>query len=273
MTSYQDEFEILQILKTLFPGSLTPAKRAVRKALASLPSNISDVNTDAWDRILTQKSHQAESGRTVICWLIHAFRSLNISEIQHALAVEEGDESIDWDGVPEIAVLTRYCAGLVIIDAESQQLSLVHPITQEYFEDRKQILFPNGHSKLASTCITYLRMDSFCAEGAELKYCTFKERFHRNPLLDYAVANWGTPVRKAKSADVENMAMSLLQHFPSTAAVFQAMKARMAGPLVDRELLIWARKKILLVSQLEQSPLHVAPYFGLVEAAQLNLRD
>jgi hypothetical protein len=58
-------------------------------------------------------------------WLTYAAQRLNIKELQHALAIEEDMEDMDEDALIDPDILTSVCAGLVVIDEESQVVRLV----------------------------------------------------------------------------------------------------------------------------------------------------
>lgn len=80
--------------------------------------------------------------------MIHANRPLRVQELQCALAIVEDDDELDPEGLPNSASLVTLCASLVVIDNQSDQISLVHPTAQEYFEHRKSDLFPAAHDQL-----------------------------------------------------------------------------------------------------------------------------
>lgn len=65
-----------------------------------------------------------------------------MSELQHALAVETGDQSLDEDNIPEEGLLLSVCNGLLI--HEGGFLSLVHYTLQEYLEHKAKTLFPEA---------------------------------------------------------------------------------------------------------------------------------
>ena len=138
-----------------------PTKRGVRKALERLPSGIDDTYTEAWSRISAQSPEQSELGKKVLCWVIHATRPLRMSEIQEALAIEEGDEVLDPEGLLDAAQLTSFCAGLVIINEQRQLVTLIHPTKQEYFNTRKGTFFPAAHEAVRSYLYYILTHEHF----------------------------------------------------------------------------------------------------------------
>lgn len=201
-------------------------------------------------------------------------------EVQDALAVEDGDDMLDPEGLLDAAQLTSFCADLVIINEQRQLITLVHPTTQKYFNSRKESLFPTAHEEVAATCITYLRMKPFRDEGALQDFEAFDRRCSSYSLLGYAAVNWGSHVRKAGSERATNLALALLNDESARMTASQALLLNIVG---NQEFgTEWpepwsAEHATLLKVQFEESQaalgsLHVAAYFGLVEAAEILLR-
>jgi hypothetical protein len=95
----------------------------------------------AMERIYGQKAGLKELAQQVLGWITCAKRPLTTTELQHALAVEIGDQELDKDNLPQLDDMTSVCAGLVTIDEESNTIRLVHYTIQEYFErTQKQVI-------------------------------------------------------------------------------------------------------------------------------------
>lgn len=62
-----------------------------------------------------------------------AKRQLTISELQHALAVEQGAPELDKENIPQVEDMVSVCAGLVMVDEKSNFIRLVHYMRQDYF--------------------------------------------------------------------------------------------------------------------------------------------
>jgi chemotaxis receptor (MCP) glutamine deamidase CheD len=56
-------------------------------------------------------------------------RPLTTVELQHALIVEPGDTELSEDNLAEVEDIVSVCAGLVIVDKESNIIRIVHYIT------------------------------------------------------------------------------------------------------------------------------------------------
>jgi hypothetical protein len=87
---------------------------------------------------------------------------LTVRELQEAIAIEPGMTDLDYgNNFEDKQQLVSVCAGLVIIDNESQIIRLVHYTTQEYLEKVGNERFPAGESEITRDCIAYLSMDVF----------------------------------------------------------------------------------------------------------------
>ena len=247
-------------------------------ALERLPNGIDDTYTEAWNRISAQSPEQSELGKKVLSWVIHATRPLRISEIQEALAIEEGDEWLDPKGLLDAAQLTSYCAGLVIINEQRQLITLIHPTAQEYFNTRKETFFPTAHEEIAATCITYLRMKCFHDQGPLQDNGAFDRRRRSCALLGYVAVNWGWHVRQARSVRITNLALTLLQDQSASMAASQALFLNMIGTReFGTEWPEYAESSNRGIDDVKYSvatlgSLHFAAYFGLIDVADILLQ-
>ena len=254
-----------------------PTKRGVRKALEVLPYGIDKTYSEAWHRVCTQSPQQAELGKRILSWIIHATRPLRVQELRYALAIEDNDEEIDPDGLLDVATLTSFCAGLVIVDEQRGLFSLVHPTTQEYFDKHKGVLFPAAHENIAATCIIYLRMKPFRDEGALDDYDAFYQRRCTCHLLGYAAVNWGLHAAMADSKKAKDHSLSLINNESVRAAAWQALLLNIVG---EQEFgPEWPVKTPFLSSSDDEFnssksftvALHVAAYFGLISVVHTFL--
>lgn len=258
-------------------------KRGVHRSLKKLPKGVDNTYAEAWNRICNQKAQQADIGRKVLLWVIYASRPLRWQELQYGLAIEEGDTQVESDGLLEIDDLTSFCAGLVVIDTQRDQVSLVHPTTNEYFEERKHLLFPAGDDTIAAACITHLLMDTFKTEGVCSEPDSFDRRWRQNPFLGYAAVCWGSHVRKAATNTGSDLSLRLLRDESARSAAVQVLTLNALGvssvyylsewpPLIDADVRMTLGPKITR-SRFRNSrkyigALHLAAYFGLVSVVE-----
>ncbi|EGY23844.1 ankyrin repeat protein [Verticillium dahliae VdLs.17] len=202
--------------------------------------------------------------KKVLSWITCAKRQLTTSEIQHALAIQEGDSELEEEGIPSVEDVVSVCVGLVETDEESSIIRLVHRTAQEYF----QRIFPNVETDIAKVCLTYLSFDNFrngfCLTGQDIR-----DQQLLDPFFEYAAQNWVLHARSA-SPDVHPLISTFLS----------------SGSKVPSSCLLWAVKnqqeliaEWLLERRVDtnirdadwETPLHHAVIHGWTRCVQLLL--
>ncbi|KFY91698.1 hypothetical protein V500_04517 [Pseudogymnoascus sp. VKM F-4518 (FW-2643)] len=125
-------FLLAQLHLDSLSGKSSP--KAVRTALKLLPSGSNaydDAYKDAMLRIEGQLLDKKDLAWQILSWITCAKKPLATSELQHALAIELGESSLDENNIPQIEDMVSVCAGLVTVDEESEIIRLVHYTTQE----------------------------------------------------------------------------------------------------------------------------------------------
>ena len=186
-----------------------PTQRSVRQALDTLPKDLDDTYEDAMLRIEQQNDDDRRLANQVICWISFAVRPLWVSELRTALAIEPGMGRIDDADLPQEEILTSVCAGLVVIDRESQVVRLCHYSTEEYLKRVRQEKFPNASTDIARTCLTCLLFDEY-RKDAVSSYSQIRQRIQEHNFYDYAAANWGKHTRGAPEKDLLDLVLDLL---------------------------------------------------------------
>ncbi|KAF8432861.1 hypothetical protein BGX38DRAFT_226934 [Terfezia claveryi] len=159
-----------------------------RKALGMLPTELHDTFEGVVKRIQQSRGH-SELGMKVLLWLHLAYRPLKLEELQHALAVEQGDTQFEVDNIPSRKALLDCCLGLVLIDEETGTVRFVHYSLEEHFRLQSSIYFPHGYSAVAETCLIYLNFPELREHSKTMS--KLKEKLRNFPLLEYAACNWG----------------------------------------------------------------------------------
>ena len=195
----------------------------------------------------------------VFClWITCAKRHLTTSELQHALAVEQGALKLDKENIPQVEDKVSVCAGMVVVDEESNVIRLVLYTTQDYFEARKKYRFPDTESNFTMICVTYLSFNTFesspCLTDEE-----FEARQQQNPLYDYAARNWGYH-DQAAATKLDQLILDLLETDAKVEASGQALMASKYYSGCNH----YGPKQI--------TALHLAAYFGVNKAASTLLR-
>ena len=181
----------------------------VRNKLRTLPTTLKGTYDDAMERIENQEPDHRRIALKAMAWVCYAFRALSLKELQHALAVEPGDTSLDEDLVMDGQSITSLCAGLVVVDQRTNVVNLVHYSTKSYFDDTRHIQFPEFHAKITLVCATYLTLDS-------LKGPKIWEIVQDYPLACYAAQFMGDHARNSPEESLEpsilDMICNLLSH-------------------------------------------------------------
>ncbi|KAI1348570.1 hypothetical protein F5Y01DRAFT_306659 [Xylaria sp. FL0043] len=148
-------------------------------------------------RIEGQAPPTGELAKKVLKWIVHARSPLSIAALQHALAIRPELSFFGKDFIPRSEVLQSCCAGLVIIDKESDVVRLIYYITQEYFETSSRRWFPEAQLDISKDCITYLSYSDF-GTGCCVRERDYTERCRLYPFYTYAACNWGHHERTAR---------------------------------------------------------------------------
>lgn len=239
--------------------------KKIKIALDSMSRELDQLYQQTIERIRSQKGDDGELGMRVLSWVTHARRPLNVVEIQHALAVEvdeveEPSSDLDFDNILSPQSLTDLCAGLVVIEANSQIIRLVHQTTQEFFDKERQILFQDAELDISRVCLTYLSYD-VASELPTYDYMLKTRAKYR--FMEYAASFWFSHLQGSKDCEC---------HGPT-------LKRAIAYVKDNRKILFLA--KLLLHNRLpsryleeieadhlarrDSLPLEAAAQFGLLE--------
>ena len=210
-------FLLAQLHIRSLADKLTP--RSVKAALAQLERGsgsdaIGAAYTDTWKRIENSDKGYRELAYRVITWITSSRRPLFLNQLQYALAIEPEDESFDHDNLPDPETIMSVCGGLVNIDQETTNIRFAHYTAQEYFERRREELFPKASEQLATVCIRYLMFDVVPDADDIRKSHTF---------AGYAACCWSEHVRNSGSEETSGHALNLLSHeaYRKRAAVYE----------------------------------------------------
>ena len=213
--------------------------RKVKEALTHLPrgsgSAASKIAYDeTMNRIRGQEKGFCDLAIATSAWISLAIRPLTLRELQCALSVEPGDTEMDEADFVDEETLSSVCAGLVVVDHESQIVRLAHYTTQEYFESQKDALFLNKQDLLAKTCLTYLSFDVFSnwQRTPVTGYCSRplvppaglgpdeRENYsHCYPFLGYAARHWHEHAHSSQDPTVQTLIIAFLKRTKNLAAL------------------------------------------------------
>ena len=209
----------------------------------------------AIERIKSQLPEDSELAMNVLSWIVFAQRRLTTKEMRHALAVELGTAELDLDNVLDVEDMALVCAGLVMVDEETDIIRLVHYTTQEYLERLLDKQKSDAQRNITLTCLTYLCFDTF-KDG----YCDgdedYEDRLETNAFLTYAACHWGHHAYTVQ-AETQDLALSFLlddELVASAAQVMSIVEDPYFDPLKDSY-------HLLLPS--DRGSIHLVARFGL----------
>ncbi|KAJ7028092.1 ankyrin repeat domain-containing protein [Mycena alexandri] len=133
--------------------------KGVREALKTLPKTLNNSYDDAMKRIGEQNEESQAIAHSTLTWVANAKQPLTVLDIQTALAVEPGTKSLDEDNILDMEIILSVCAGLVTVDKQLLVVRLVHYTTQEYLDSIQPQQFPDAHTQITRTLLTYLAFD------------------------------------------------------------------------------------------------------------------
>lgn len=142
----------------------------------------------AMTRIQDQEPKRKALAMKILTWIVHSKIPLTMGELQHALAVRENSDELDENYIPRSEIILSLCAGLVIVDEESDVVRLVHYTTQEYFERQQKVWFEDAETEITIICGIYLSIRS--------DFERFDFPGGHWPLYDYARYHWRHHVRE-----------------------------------------------------------------------------
>jgi len=231
--------------------------KAVYFALDNLPTGIFATYDQALERIEAQPPQIHARAKQVLMWISCTMRPMTVNELQHALAIELDATRLDRDvdttrldraAIPVKSGLTSGCAGLVVIDRQSQVIRLVHETAQSYLEERRSCLFPRAQEYIARSCLIYLSFDTFDTGPCSLP--EIKKRLQDNAFLNYAALYWGNHVDERVGLNTRALALKFLKDDQKVSCASQVM--------------MYGRDGYSFIHSAQgMSSLHVCSYFGL----------
>ncbi|KAH7173265.1 uncharacterized protein B0J16DRAFT_405639, partial [Fusarium flagelliforme] len=172
--------------------------RALRPSLEKLAtgSNAYDnAYEDSMARIAGLGPESETLAKQALMIIVCAREALHTKDLTYALSVEPDSEALDYENIPDIGDVAGICAGLIIIDKQSDIVKLVHKSAQEYFERNQSRWFPNASEVMARLCINFKSLATLTPEFNRDIETTWP------PFWRYADINWTYHSQRANEAD------------------------------------------------------------------------
>ncbi|RTE83641.1 hypothetical protein BHE90_001843 [Fusarium euwallaceae] len=240
------------LLVSLYLDSITRCRdvNSIRKAITELPKG-----PDAYDKVYANTMARIQSRDTrdlamhVLSWVAWTKRNLTVRELQHALAIIDGAETLDEDRITDAEDLVSSCEGLIILDPKTNIIRLVHYTIQEYLEATRSTWFPHVENDILRVCLEILSSPDFgnglCETDVE-----FEKRLRDYPLYDYACRHWGD--HAINSTAMDEAVFAFLQNVPKVEAASECQFA------------YWGLRQLASIGV---TGLHLAARYGLDEVA------
>ena len=98
----------------------------LKRTLKTLPRNLESAFNDTMLRIRQQGEANAEPAHKAPMWVVGARRPLTILELQCAVALRMGAPYFDEDDQPAATIITKVCAGLLVVDTSRESADGLH---------------------------------------------------------------------------------------------------------------------------------------------------
>ncbi|KPI36177.1 Ankyrin-1 [Cyphellophora attinorum] len=203
----------------------------VRRSLKSLSSDLTGVFTSTIERIQRLPPRWCDIAFQTLMWLSHARRPLTMTELRHALAVQDEDEDLDEDALISPRKILEYCNGLVEHEHDSGVVHLVHYTLEEYLVSHEHNLFKDAELAILRTCLKYLSLRSLqdVSQGSRVHAQTVMAR---RPFGNYAASYWGFHAREIELGKYADLVLPILS---SSQALMAVVKVRDANTADQRK--------------------------------------
>lgn len=196
----------------------------IKEDIQRTPQELSNIYRKILDDI---EDEERFASRTMMEWILFAARPLSPEELRWVMAVDtesryeslkECASSEDFIFSDELERRIRSLGrGLLEITRPTESkgpiVQFIHESAKEFFANRLSVEGDesHGHSRLARSCIRYLRMK----EISKSKTLTKEELETDFPLLRYAVSSWPIHVRQGSPAGPHKEDLLRLLRWPS----------------------------------------------------------
>ncbi|KAI5888570.1 uncharacterized protein SCHCODRAFT_02587820 [Schizophyllum commune H4-8] len=187
-------------------------RQAVNHALNNLPKTLYETYERILQAIDRQGTDMARIAQHTLRWLVGAQRPIRLNEIQEAVMIEVGEDSLNEDlGVFDPMDVLHTCSSLVSYDNAKGVVNLSHFTVQEYLLvpslatstlSHFSVQLVDLHRDLALQCLTYISFDNF-AGGACYDKPSYMARLRNHPLFDYVAHHWTDHVAQVRAYDAE----------------------------------------------------------------------
>jgi hypothetical protein len=142
-------------------------------------------------------------------WIVFTRRPLIVRELQHALAIKEGEIEFSDEFLVDAEEIISVCRGLVSVDQQNGTVRLMHPSLQDYLTTDQYYLDLKEVAGIGYICLHYLDLDEFDEPCPDLE--SLWQRLVQYAFSRYAARYWADHIR----GDEENQMNTVLRVFKS----------------------------------------------------------
>jgi ankyrin repeat protein len=209
-------------------------KEGVQNCLRVLPKTLPDIYDKMIRRIKNQDEEDSKIALKILSYLTVAKQTMTLQQLQHALAVQTGDSTINTNRIMDAELILDITQGLVIIDTHTDgsrsTIRLFHLTLQDYLESSISTWFPTAHVDIALASLNYLQLTIF--SEASSHWTEFQKKAETHPFVSYC-SYWGDHMRASlqfdKSEELEKMALDYLRQPHRMNAFSQATWCAQSG--------------------------------------------
>jgi len=168
--------------------------KSVREVVASIPTELDGIYSQALEKIGSQSLHRRNLARKLLLWVCCATRPLSWKELQSALSWDDAKEMLDEDQRPFRDSVLDLCYPLIEYRPEKDTFHVVHFSVREFLcnfprhaslsaaSSRLLISLPIANQEIAQVSLAALSM-------GPIRH-NMKVNLQLYPLVRYATENW-----------------------------------------------------------------------------------
>ncbi|KAM0338385.1 hypothetical protein ACHAPU_011340 [Fusarium lateritium] len=162
----------------------------IRKALISLPANYDEAYLATFDRIVKQAPGLRKLALRSLNFICHVKEPLQMVELQHALAIEEGMLEIDPEDLQASKTITSSCLGLLVVSGSEKTVEFVHSTARSFLQSGPEGMDKRPHLTIVRSCVSYMSTNEM-RQGLCTSHEEMTQRCQKQPFLRYAANFYG----------------------------------------------------------------------------------
>ncbi|KAI3577777.1 ankyrin repeat-containing domain protein [Fusarium oxysporum f. sp. albedinis] len=169
----------------------------IRKALISLPANYDEAYLSTFDRIVKQAPGLRNLALKSLNFISYVKEPLRMTELQHALATEEGMLEIDPEDLQSSKNIISSCLGLLVVSGPEKTVELVHSTARRFLQSQPEGMDKHPHLTIVRSCISYMSTNEM-RQGRCTSHEEITQRCQKQPFLHYAANFYGYHAQEAE---------------------------------------------------------------------------